>query len=89
MGFKDDYADGCAIASFEALSTLFRLLLLQGSIPKPLTLELLEQTLQQLEARQAADLAQGGGKSALEGPMQAARLQLTLLLESLRRLPSP
>lgn len=89
MSFKDDFAAGCAIASFEALSTLLHLLLLQGSIPKPVTLELLEQTLQRLEAPQAADPAQSEGKSALEGPMKAARLQLTMLLEGLRQLPVP
>lgn len=87
MGLKDDHAAGCAIASFETLRSLLTLLVMQKTIPKELTLALLDQALERIEKLQAADAAQSGGKSVLTGPMQAARFQMTTLLEQLRLLP--
>jgi hypothetical protein len=83
MSFSEHAAAGAALASLELHRSLITLLVLHKAIPRDVTLAVIDQDLQRLERMQMA------GKSSIEGPAQAARLHIEVLLKQLHDLPVP
>lgn len=83
MSFTDNFATGAALASLELHRSIITLLVLNGTLPKQMTIEIIELTLQRIEGYQME------GKSSLESPAQAARFHIITLLAGLHALQVP
>ncbi|WP_070999106.1 hypothetical protein [Brucella inopinata] len=83
MSFSENFADGAALASLELHRSLITLLVLNKTLPKDMTMEIIDQALQRIEGYQMS------GNASLVAPAQAARHHIEGLLQGLSLLPDP
>ena len=87
MSLSEDSTPGAALASVLIHQTMIKLLVLHGVIPRDLTLEMLDTTLQTAEKMQAD--AENLGNAMLQSAARGARFHIDALRIALVALPLP